>query len=75
MGKKKEKRRGYIIEGFSTVARCVAELEAGDEPVTLRYHNQQQAAWIWWHTRPRGHRFWKVKTTLSTSNKRWISPL
>lgn len=64
-----------IIAGFNTVARCVSESEASIEPVTLRHHNQQQAAWIRWHIRPRQHQFWKVKSALSASNKRWISPL
>lgn len=64
-----------VIEGFHTVACCVAELEAGMDPVILRNHNQQRAAWIRWHIRPESHRFWKVKTALSTLNKRWIFPL
>ena len=64
-----------VTGGFSTVARCVAESEAGIEPVTVRHHNQQPAAWILWHIRPKEHRFWKVKTALNISNKRWISTL
>ncbi len=63
------------IGGSSTVARCVAESKAGVEPAILRHHNQQRAAWIKWHTKPESHRFWKIKTALSITNKRWVSPL
>ena len=56
-----------VTGGFSTVACCVAESESGVEPATLRHHNQQRAAWIRWHTRPKAHRFWKVKTALSVA--------
>lgn len=64
-----------VIGGFRTVARCVAESEAGIEPVSLRHHRQQRTTWIKWHTKPVGHCFWKVKTALSLNNKRWILPL
>lgn len=64
-----------VIGRFSTVARCVAESEAGIELVNSRHHNQQRNAWIKWNTKPQSHRFWKVQNALCTSNKRWISSL
>lgn len=50
-------RSQAVTGGFSTVAHCIAELEAGIKPVTVRHHNQQRAAWIQWHTRFKEHRF------------------
>ena len=64
-----------VIGGFYTVARCVAEFEAGIEPANSRHHNQQRSAWAKRPTKPKSHRFWKAKNALCVSNKRWISPL
>lgn len=64
-----------VTKVFNIMARCVAESETRVEQVTIRHHNQQPAAKLWWHTRPPEHHFWKIKTVHNTSHKRWVSLL
>lgn len=64
-----------VTGAFRTVAFQISETEAGLQSISLRHYLQQRAAWISWHTKPKEHRFWKVKKSTSLNNTRWISPL